>query len=137
MRSTSIFVTALLCATIFITPSVVAKEGVQATIHTNISATAVEGSQIDVTWSLKVEKSGEPFNACAVFIRLIGPTGESTEAFAECGANSEGRYDATAIIPSGGIEKIEIGVAGTMTDREGHSERSDWLMPLANDPIHD
>ena len=127
---------ALLCAVIFIVPAVKAKEGVQATIHTDVSA-AVEASQINISWSLKVEDSDEPFNACAVFIRLIGPTGKSTEAFSECGDNSEGRYDATAIVPCGGIAKIEIGVAGTMTDTEGHSERSDWLVTVLYYPIRD
>lgn len=137
MRFNSILVTTVLCATIFIASSVLAKDGVLATLHTQISASAVGGSQIDASWSLRVEKSGEPFNACAVFIRLIGPTGDSSEAFAECGANSEGHYSATAVVPRGGVAKIEIGVAGTMTDREGHSKRSDWLMPLADNPIHD
>ena len=104
----------------------------------SISPLAIEGSQIDVRWSLADEKTGKPFNACAVFIRLIGPTGELTEAFAECGLiTAEGNYDATAVIPSGGISRIEIGVAGTMTDREGNSERSDLLMPLTNDPMQD
>lgn len=136
MREHLKFVAALLCATTFIVPAVKAKEGVQATIHTDVSG-AVEGSQINIGWSLRVEDSGEPFNACAVFVRLIGPTGKSTEAFSECGANSEGRYDATAIVPCGGVAKIEIGVAGTMTDREGHSERSDWLVTVLNYPVRD
>ena len=138
MRFSSTFVTSLLLVAILIASVVQAKEGVKATIRTPISSTAIEGSQIDVKWSLAVEKSGKPFSACAVFIRLIGPTGESTEAFAECGLEAaEGNYDATAIVPSGGINRIEIGVAGTMTDREGNSKRSDWLMPLTNDPAQD
>jgi hypothetical protein len=128
MRSSSILVASLLLTAILIAPSVGAKEGVKATIHTTISTTAIEGSQVDVSWSLADEKSGMPFSACAVFVRLIGPTGESTEAFAE------GNYEATAVVPNGGISSIEIGVAGTMTDSKGNSKRSDWLMPLTNDP---
>ncbi len=138
MRFSSTYVASLLLTAILIVPSVGAKEGVKATIHTAISTTAIEGSQIDVSWSLADEKSGKPFSACAVFVRLIGPTGESTEAFAECGlAAAEGNYEATAVVPSGGISGIEIGIAGTMTDREGNSKRSDWLMPLTNDPKQD
>jgi hypothetical protein len=137
MRLRLTLVAVLLCSVVLIAPSVGAKEDVKATLLSTITTTAVEGSQIDISWALEVEESGKPFNACAVFIRLIGPTGDSTEAFAECGSNAEGRYDATATVPSGGIAKVEIGVAGTMTDREGHSERSDWLMPLTNAPSGD
>jgi len=138
MRISLTVIAPFLLSAALIVPTAHAKDGVKATIHTPISATAIEGSQIDVAWSLADEKSGEPFSACKVFIRLIGPTGESTDAFAACGMKTaEGEYDATAIVPSGGISKIEVGVAGTMTDREGNSKRSDWLMPLANDPLQD
>jgi hypothetical protein len=138
VRFSSTYVALLLLIAIPIAPSVGAKEGVKATIHTPISTTAIECSEIDISWSLADAKSGKPFSACAVFIRLIGPTGESTEAFAECGLEAaEGNYEVTAVVPSGGISSIEIGVAGTMTDREGNSKRSDWLMPLSNDPKQD
>jgi hypothetical protein len=138
MRFASTYVALLLFIAILIAPLAGAKEGVKATIHTPISTTAIEGSQIDVSWSLADEISGKPFSACEVFIRLIGPTGESTEAFAECGLEAaKGNYEVTAVVPRGGISSIEIGVAGTMTDREGNSKRSDWLMPLSNDPKQD
>lgn len=133
MQFSSTSIASLLLTSLLIAPSVGAKEGVKATILTPISASATEGSQIKVRWSLADEKSGKPFSACAVFIRLIGPTGESTEAFAKCGLEAtEGRYDATVVVPIGGISGIEIGVAGTMTDKGGNSTRSDWLMPLTN-----
>jgi hypothetical protein len=138
MRFSSTYVATLLLTAVFIAPSGGAKEGVRATILTPISPTAIEGSQIDVGWSLADEKSGKPFSACAVFIRLIGPNGESTEAFAKCALkDADGNYDATAVVPIGGISRIEIGIAGTMTDRDGNSERSDWLLPLTNDPMRD
>ncbi len=132
MRFSSPFVVSLLLTTIFSAAPAEAKESVLATVST----ATIEGTRIDVGWSLADEKSGKPFSACAVFIRLIGPTGEPSEAFAEDGQKSaEGHYDATAIVPSAGVTKIEIGVAGTMTDREGTSDRSDWLIRLANDPL--
>ena len=138
MRSSATLFAPLLLTAVLITPPAEAKEGVSATVHTPISPTAIEGSQIDVSWSLADEKTGEPFSACAVFVRLIGPTGKSTEGFAQCGEEAaEGHYDATVIVPSGGISKIEIGVAGTMTDKEGNRTRSDWLMPLAKAPTQD
>ena len=138
MRFSSTFLASFIFVLILAASSAGAKEGVKATIHTPISTSAVEGSQLHVMWSLADEKNRMPFSACAVFIRLTGPTGETTEAFSECGLQaSKGNYDANPIVPSGGISRIEIGVAGTMTDREGNSERSDWLMPLTNDPMQD
>ena len=47
-----------------------AKHGVQATVHTAIPADAQEGTQLDVNWTLADEKSGKPFSANGVFIRL-------------------------------------------------------------------
>lgn len=112
------------------------KDGVKATVHTSLSS-AVEGSQIEVRWSLAVEETGDAFSACGLFVRLTGPSGESTEAFAGCLPDDDGQFTATATIPKGGVTAVEIGIAGTMTDREGNSRRSDWLLPLANDPIQD
>lgn len=134
MRFGSAYLMILLCFSIVFAP-VAAKDRVHAVIHAAIPADASAGTLLDISWSLSNEKSGKPFNACAVFIRLIAPTGDSTEAFAKCGTNMDGHYNALAEIPKGGVETVEIGVAGTMTDGEGHSERSDWLMTLANNPI--
>lgn len=138
MRIYASFLVSFILATALATPSAEAKEGVKATVLTPISASANVGAEIHVKWLLADEESGKPFSACAVFIRLTGPTGETSEAFAECGLEaSMGKYDATPIVPIGGVSEIEIGVAGTMTDREGNSRRSDWLMPLTNNPIED
>jgi hypothetical protein len=136
MRIASFCFISLLFGIALVAPVASAKEGVVATVLTPISPTAAEGSQIEVSWSLVVEKTGEPFSAHDVFVRLIGPSGSSTEAFSsQSQRSSDGHYTATATVPAGGIVKIEIGVAGTTTDADGHSKRSDWLMPLANDPI--
>ena len=135
MRSRSVYLITCLCILAAVTPPADAKDGIHAIVHTAIPVDAKNGAQLQISWTLADEKSGKPFNACSVFIRLIGPTGDATEAFAPCGANADGLYDALAIIPEGGVDTIEIGVAGTMTDRSGHSDRSDWLTPLANDPI--
>lgn len=138
MRFCSTLLVPFILAIVFSAPSASAKEGMKATVHTPIQASADAGTEIHVMWSLADEESGRPFSACEVFIRLIGPTGESKEAFAERGLGaSKGKYDATPVVTVGGIGRIEIGVAGTMTDREGNSQRSDWLMPLTNDPIRD
>jgi hypothetical protein len=134
MRSSSVLVHSLLFAAVLIAPTAEAKDGVTASLQTAIAPTAIEGNPIDVSWSLVDERTGEPFSACAVFIRLIGPTGKSTEGFAHCGIEAaEGEYHATVTVPAGGIRRIEIGVAGATTDQEGNRTRSDWLVPLAND----
>ena len=139
MRSSSTFgasisVASLWLAAALVTPAA-AKEGVKATLHTSISLMAIEGSRIDVQWSLADEKTGKPFSACEVFVRLIGPTGEWTEGFAQCDAKAaEGNYQASVTVPSGGISEMRIGVAGTTTDSKGNSKRSDWLVPLVNAP---
>lgn len=121
----------LLCAAI----PAVGKEGVRATVYTSLSE-AVAGSRVDVSWSLEVEKTGEAFTACRLFVRLIGPSGRWTEAFAPCLPGDDGRYRATATIPAGGVASVEIGIAGNVTDEHGRKHRSDWLIPLANDPLH-
>lgn len=118
------------------TPVAIGKDGVVATVHTSLAA-AAEGDQVDVRWSLEVEETGDAFTACGLFVRLTGPTGKTTEAYAGCLPDDEGRFTATATVPKGGVQDIEIGIAGTMTDREGNRRRSDWLIPLANDPMAD
>ena len=128
------FISILFLSAVAVFPAA-AKEGIHATVLKSIPACAGEGSHHEVSWTLSDKDDGRPFNASKVFIRLIGPTGETTEAFARYGDHSDGYYTATVTIPSGGVDTIKIGVAGMMRDREGHSERSDWLMVLANDPI--
>jgi hypothetical protein len=135
MKLHSVFLPVFLCLAGIIALPAAGKHGVQATVHTEIPANAVEGTQVDVSWTLADEKSGKPFSAYRVFIRLFGPEGDSTEAFANYRARPIGTYKTTATIPRGGVVSIEIGVAGTMTDRAGNSERSDWLMALAHNPI--
>lgn len=135
MRLQSIVLSAFFLISVFAAVPVAAKDGVRATVHTLIPATAAEGRRIDVSLSLNDEESGEPFSACGVFVRLISRTGHATESVIRCGADTNGRYQATAIIPTDGVARIEIGIAGKMTLPDGRSERSDLIFPLANDPI--
>lgn len=118
-----------------IAASVQAKEGIQATVHSKIKSAAIDGQRLELIWSLEDEKTAKPFTACSVFIRLISATDQSTEAFANgCVPDAQGHYRATVTVPEGSIANVEIGIAGTMT-RDGKSSRSDWLIPLANDPL--
>ena len=114
---------------------VAGKEGVVATVHTPISANAPEGSAVQISWTLADKDSGDPFDAAAAFVRLLSASGNSTESFADRRAHPDGRYRATVRIPKGGVDAIEIGIAGRITNSKGHNERSDWLIDLANNPI--
>jgi hypothetical protein len=136
MKFRSVFFLAFLCFFAIIALPVAAKHGIQATVHTDIQSSAPDGAEVQVTWTLQDEKSGRPFSALGVFIRFVGADGDFTEAFADYPALPVGTFQATATIPKGGVATIEIGVAGTMTDRAGNSKRSDWLMELANNPIN-
>ena len=82
MNLRSVCLPVFLCIAAIIALPAAAKHGVRATVHTEIPANAVEGTQVDVSWTLADEKSGKPFSAYGVFLRLTGPEGDSTEAFA-------------------------------------------------------
>jgi len=71
MRSISIFTTAILCTSIFMAPTVVAKDGIQATVHTTIPSDAQEGSQLEVSWTLADQDSGRPFDAPVEITAII------------------------------------------------------------------
>lgn len=115
--------------------SLFAKEGVVATLLTTIPNNASEGTRLTLEWSLHEKDSGSPFNACDVFLRLVGPSGDSTEAVATpCTEVMEGRYGAIATVPRGGLAGVVIGLAGTAT-AHGRSVRSDALFKLTNDPF--
>ena len=135
MRPPSNCSNVLLLLVILLWLPVEAKDGVVATIHTRISSTAIAGSNIDIGLSLHVEDTGEPFTACGIFVRLISSTGHSNESFADCVTGDDGLLHTAATIPEGGVARIEVGIAGTMTFPDGRSKRSDLLFPLANDPI--
>ena len=134
MRSNQIYVVPMILAALIVSPCVKAKDGVEATVHTEIPASSEPGTRIEVEWTLASQEDERPFSACSVFIRILGPSGEEAEAFAPRCSDREGRYAAVVTVPSDGVAAVEIGVAGTMT-KNGVSQRSDWLMPLANDPI--
>jgi hypothetical protein len=135
MRSRCFSVIPLLCIYVLAQGGAFAKDGIQATVDTTIPAGRDAGTELEISWTLADAKSGHPFNANRVFIRLIGATGDQTEAFARYGAHPDGRYSAIVAVPDGGVSEIQIGVAGRLTRPDGSKVRSDWLMDLANDPL--
>jgi hypothetical protein len=105
-----------------------AKEGVIARLRAPLPADAQPGTTIVVSWILGIPTENEPpFNACGVFVQLKSASGaSSTRAYADgpgaaakypdvpvCRAHPTGEYEATILVPDGGIGGIEIGVSGT------------------------
>jgi len=110
-----------------------AKEGFRATLTSAVPADAKPGSTIKVAWTVR-NGAGTGFSTSAMFVRLRGPAGaEATEGFASFASHPDGAYSARVTVPDGGIDGIEIGVAGTRTDASG-SARSDYLFPISNPP---
>jgi len=99
-----------------------AKEGVVAELTSTLPLAAPAGSTIDVSWSLS-SPSG-PFNAMNVYVHLLGPDGQATEAVAFGAAHADGSYAARVRIPPGGIKGIRIGLKGT----------TEIFFPVVNDP---
>jgi hypothetical protein len=113
-----------------------AKGDVKATVVTEIPSGLAPGTELPVTWQLADGKTGDPVDlGTGVFIRLIGPDGDATEAIAVSDIEQVGRYETTVSIPAGGVSSVEIGIHGTATFTGGRQEPSDWLMELTADPI--
>jgi hypothetical protein len=115
-----------------------AKEDVKATLITAIPLDARAGTELRVAWRLfYIDENGErqPFGANGVFVRLLSASGAaSEEGAAPVGAHGTGEYEATVVVPEGGIRDIELGLAGTVSDANG-TRRSDLIFPITNDPI--
>jgi hypothetical protein len=70
-----------------------------------------------------------------VFVRLLGASGEgAAEGVAPDGVYATGEYEATVIVPEGGIGGVEIGLRGWVSGPTG-TRRSDLLFPITNDPL--
>jgi hypothetical protein len=95
-----------------------AKEGAVARLRAPVPADAQPGTAIAVAWSLVFpEQSDQPFNACGVFVQLQSAGGAApTRGYADggaCRAHLKGDYEATVIVPDGGISAVEVGLSGT------------------------
>jgi hypothetical protein len=136
-RSALVLVAAGMVALVAALP-VSAKEDVKATLATSIPLDAPPGTQLTVAWRLfSVDEHGrrEPFGANGVFVRLLSTSGATaTEGVAPVGAHATGEYEATVVVPEGGIRDIELGLAGWVSDAKG-TRRSDLIFPITNDPI--
>ena len=114
-----------------------AKEDVRATLTTRIPMTALPGTRIEVGWKLfYVGEDGKrrPFGAGGVFVRLQSASGEdAAEAFSPDDGHPTGAYEASVLVPAGGIGDVEIGLMGSQSDAAG-TRRADMLFPITNEP---
>jgi hypothetical protein len=117
---------------------VAAKEDVEATLISPVPLDAAPGDEITVAWTLVfVDDEGkrQPFGASGVYIRLLGAAGgEPTIGASSGSAHDDGRYEATVLVPEGGIGGVQIGLRGISSDTEG-TYPSDVFFPITNNPL--
>jgi hypothetical protein len=103
-----------------------AKEGGIARLDTPLPGSAEPGSTITVSWTLEsfVNDNGDmgPFSAGGAYVKLIGL--DVSEAIGR--ETSPGHYVADVVVPRGGIQAAEFGIAGEST-MNGVSQRSDLV----------
>jgi hypothetical protein len=106
------------------------KEGIEARLDHPMPKDAAAGSTITVGWSLWVrDDAGDwrPFTGNGGFVRLYGVDAGSTEASGT--EDWVGHFFAEVTVPSSGIGRAEIGLAGTAC-RAGTCWRSDAILPI-------
>jgi hypothetical protein len=114
---------------------VAAKEDVKATLTTPIPVDAAPGEKITLAWrltSVDAEGKRQPFGASGVYIRLFSASGGAPTSGPAAG--NDGRYEATVVVPEGGIRGVQIGLQGWASDPTG-THRSDLFFPITNNPL--
>src|SRR2546421_11798544 len=86
-----------------------AKEGVKATLTTQVPLTAKAGTRLHVAWTLWFLENGrrQPFGAGDVFARLLSASGAPAET---AYVDGSGEFAATGTVPEGGIGDVRIGL---------------------------
>ena len=109
-----------------------AKEGAAVTLAAPIPRDAEPGSTISVTFTVAIETAtgSSPVYGSPVFVRLIAPDGTTTEGAGTEQTAGSGTYSASVVVPAGGINSAEFGMAGSTTDANGNTARSDELFEV-------
>jgi hypothetical protein len=114
------------------------KEDVEATLTTSIPLNAAQGEELRVAWTLaSLDEHGkrQPFGAGGVFIRLVSASGgKATTGVASGDGAEKGEYEATVIVPEGGIGGIAIGLQGIASGPTGSRPDSVYF-PVTNSPL--
>jgi hypothetical protein len=136
-RSLLVILLAAIAAAFAATPAF-GKEDVEATLDTRIPLNASPGEQLRIAWTLGfVDDRGkrQPFGAQGVFVRLLSASGgKATTGFGSGDGGRTGKYEATVVVPEGGIGALAIGLGGTISGPTG-SSRSDVYFPVKNSPF--
>jgi hypothetical protein len=132
-RLPTLALVALVAALFWALPAA-AKDGVRATLTTEVPLQATPGTKLRIAWKLAYSEDGKRrlFGGSGVFVRLGSASGAAAEAgFAR---QDRGYYTATVAVPEGGIGDVQIGIRGWVS---GHVTRrpSDLLFPITNDPL--
>ncbi len=111
-----------------------AKDGVRATLTTNVRLDARPGTKLTIAWRLAYSEDGTRrlFGGSGVFVRLASASGAAAKTgFAR---QDRGSYRATVAVPEGGIGDVQIGIRGWVSGQVAR-RRSDLLFPITNDPL--
>jgi hypothetical protein len=120
---------------LMVTTAALAKGDAVATIDSPLPPDADPGTEITVGWTVTVpvpDGSPAPFNAEAMFIRLIPNAGEPVEVVGR--QDRLGHYVATVTMPAGGLRDVEFGLRGESCSG-GTCERSDLIFTTAEAPL--
>jgi hypothetical protein len=112
------------------TAGVLAKGDAIVTLDASLPADPEPGTELTVGWTLEtLGENGErfPFNAEAVFVRLVPASGEPVEVVGRQGPL--GHYVATVTVPAGGIRDVEVGLRGESCTG-GTCQRSDIMFAI-------
>ncbi len=138
LRPLALVLVGIAAAALIAAPGAGAKEDVKATLITDIPLDAPAGTKLQIAWRLfYVDENGkrQPFGANGVFVQLPSAAGAASEdGVAPVGANETGEYEATVVVPEGGIQDVELGLTGWVSDANG-TRRSDVIFPITNDPV--
>ena len=101
----------------------------EASLEQPVSLESPPGAELLVALTVTVDEAFEGHSAVGapVWLRLIGPTGDTTEAAGSIGTG-HGRYEMRIKVPEGGPRRLEVYMPGGT----GESDIQLWLM---NDPF--
>ena len=121
-------------AALFSAMPAAAKDGVRATLTTNVPLRAEAGTELTIAWRLAYAEDGKRrlFGGSGVFVRLGSASGAAPEA--GVASHDRGYYTATVAVPEGGIGDVQVGIRGWVSGQVTR-RRSDLLFPITNDPL--
>jgi hypothetical protein len=115
-----------------------AKEGAEARLDTAIPLDAEPGSTLEVGWSVFFVADGaeQPIFGSPVYVRLVSPDGSaSTEVAGVETPPGSGHYEASIVVPEGGVGDVIVAMVGEACSADGRCERSDYVYPLTDDAL--